>query len=194
MAVVAEGARARTALAARFSVSSSSVIVSFKRPGRCAGTAEFAAALAAVPAERPILFVVAGTIFGPVAVKSAACVSASVVVVSVIKRMARRVIPIAIVKYDSVIPIGSPMMPAPAITSVKADSGADSVRRVQAAIPDSWILVPSRPLRDGTSVNYPPIIFGDVNYLGTSRLNDDGRVLGRYGLLLRSLKTTCFLV
>src|ERR1700732_3747265 len=85
------------------------------------------------------------------------------------------------------------MTPAPSISSVEADSEADSVRQVRAAIPDSGILVPSRPRLYGPSVNQPWIIFGDVNDFGTGRLDDDGRVLGRYGLLRRGLKTASFL-
>ncbi len=90
-------------------------------------------------------------------------------------------------------PVRSPMTPAPPISSVEADSEADSVRRVQPAIPDSGILVPSRPRLYATSVNQPWIIFGDVDDFGASRLDDDGRVLGRYGLLLRSQKIARFL-
>src|ERR1700732_5231778 len=85
------------------------------------------------------------------------------------------------------------MTPAPSISSVEADSEADSVRQVRAAIPDSGILVTSRPRRYGTAVNQPWIIFGDVNDFGTGRLDDDGRVLGRYGLLRRGLEIAGFL-
>src|SRR4029077_3146206 len=123
MVVVAEGARADTALTAGFSVSPSSVIVSFKRPGCWAGTvvistapssgvhvwrpvpfvgantssaaiAVNSTALAGVPAGRSVRFVVAGTVSAAVAAKSAAVavnsaarVSASIVVVAVIKRI-----------------------------------------------------------------------------------------------------------
>src|SRR6266403_2592973 len=192
MVVVAEGTRARTALTPGFSVSSTCFVVSFKRARRCAGTVGFAASLASVLAGWPTLFVAAGTIRAAVAVSSAARVSASIVVVPVIKRGAPGVVPVVVMNYDSVMPVRSPMTPAPPVSSVVAGSEADSVRRVQPAIPDSGILVPSRPLLDGTSINQPWIIFGDVNDFGVRRLDDDGRVLGRYGLLLRSLKIACF--
>src|SRR6266566_4274191 len=193
MVVVAEGVRARTALTAWFSVSSTCFVVSFKRARRCAGTVGFAASLASVLAGWPSLFVAAGTIRAAVAVSSAARVSASIVVVPVIKRGAPGVVPIVIMNYDSVMPIGPPMMPAPTITSVVANAEADSERKVRAAIPYSRIRIPPRPRHYGIPVNNPRIVRGDINDLGTSSLDDDVRVLRRYGLLLRILKFARFL-
>src|SRR4029077_18043928 len=223
MVVVAEGARADAALTVRFSVASSSVIVSFKRPGRWAGTvfspaaaagvrmggpvpfvgantssaaiAVNSTALAGVPAGRPVPFAVSGTISAPVAIKSAALAvtssalaSPSVIVVPVIKGVAPGVVPVVVVNYDVVVPIGTPMMPAPSITSKEANSEAAPEREIRAAIPDSGIRIPSRPRHNRTAVNQPRIIRGDVNDFGACRLNDDGRVLRRYGLLGRARK------
>src|SRR5467141_3054479 len=200
MVVVAEGTRARTALTPGFSVSPSSVIVSFKRPDRWGGTVFSPAGPTGVRTGRPVPFIAAGTISAPVAAKSAvvaanfaARFSTSVVVVPVIKSAAPGFEPVVVISYGPVMPVRSPMTPAPPVSSVEADSEADSVRRVQPAIPDSGILVPSRPRLYATSVNQPWIIFGDVNDFGASRLDDDGRVLGRYGLLLRSQKIARFL-
>src|SRR6266446_1653931 len=136
-----------------------------------------------------MVFVAAGTIRAAVAVSSAARVSASIVVVPVIKRGAPGVVPVVVISYGPVMPVRSPMMPAPPISSVEADS----VRRVQPVIPDSGILVPSRPRLNAISINQPWIIFRDVDDVGAGRLDDDGRVLGRYGLLLRILKFARFL-
>ncbi len=122
MVVVAEGTRADAALTARFSVSSSRVVVSFKRPGRWGGTVFNPTGTAGVRTGGPVPFIAAGTISTPIAVESAAHVSASIVVVAVIKRVAPRVVPFVIMNYDSVMPIGPPMMPAPAIPSEVADS------------------------------------------------------------------------
>src|SRR5258708_2766741 len=193
MAVAAESARARTALTMGFSVSSSSVIVSCERPGRRAGTVFSPVAAAGVRIGGPVPFIAADTISAPAAAKSAARVSASIVVVVVIKRIAPRVVSIVIMNNDSVMPIGPPMTPAPAVTSEVADSEADSERKIWTSIPDPGIPIPPRPRRDRAAVNHPRIIRGDVNDLGTSRLNDDGRVLRRYGLLLRILKIARFL-
>src|SRR5882762_985861 len=193
MVVVAEGTRADAALTARFSVSSSRVVVSFKRPGRWGGTVFNPTGTAGVRTGGPVPFIAAGTISTPIAVESAAHVSASIVVVAVIKRVAPRVVPFVIMNYDSVMPVGPPMMPAPAIPSEVADSVSDSERKIRSAIPDSGIRIPPRPRHDWTAVNHPRIIGGDVNDFRASRLNDDGRVLRRYGLLVCRLEVTRFL-
>src|SRR6267143_335758 len=192
MVVAAEGARARAAVTAGFSVSSSSLVVSFKRPGRCAGTVGISAAFAGVPVWRPVPFVDAGTSSAAFAVNSSALTSTSVVI-PVVKRPTTGIIAIVIMNYVSVTPIASPMMPAPSISSVVADSVSDSERKVRVAVPNSGILVPTRPRFYRTSVNQPRIIRGDVNDFGASWLDDDCRVLRRYGLLLRSLKISRFL-
>src|SRR5467141_2152155 len=157
-------------------------------------------ALAGVPAGRSVPFVVAGTISAPVAVKSAALAvnssalaSPSVKVVPVIKGVAPGVVPVVVISYGSVVPIRSPMMPAPSITSVEADSKADSERQIRAAIPNSGVWVPPRPRYYRTSVNQPRIIRGNVNDIGLGRLDDDGRVLRCYGLLGRARKIAGFL-
>src|SRR5580704_5549816 len=200
MVVAAEGTRADAALTARFSVSSSSFVVSFKWPGRWGGTLFNPSGTAGVRTGGPVPFIAAGTISSLVAAKCAvvaakfaARFSSSVVVVPVIKRGAPGVVPIVIMNYDSVMPIGPPMMPAPTITSVVANAEADSERKVRAAIPYSRIRIPPRPRHYGVPVNNPRIICGNVNDLGTSRLDDDVRVLRRYDLLVRILKIARFL-
>src|SRR6202008_2795038 len=134
MVVVAEGTRADAALTARFSVSSSSVIVSFKRPGRWGGTVFDPAGTSGVRTGGPVPFIAAGTISAlvaaaksaVVAAKFAARVSASIVVVPVIKRPAWRVIPPVVINCVVVMPIGPPMMPAPPVASKKSDAEANS--------------------------------------------------------------------
>src|SRR5258708_7267029 len=115
MVVVAEGTRADAALTARFSVSSSSVVVSFKRPDRWAGTVFSLAAGTGVRIGGPVSFVAAGTISAAVstkstavAVKCAARISASIVVVPVIKRAAPGVVPVVVIGYGPVMPVRSP--------------------------------------------------------------------------------------
>src|SRR5260370_39996333 len=167
MVVVGAGARARPALTAGFSVSSSSVVVSVKWPGRWGGTLFSPAGTAGVRTGGPVPFIAAGTISALVAAKSAvvaakfaARFSSSIVVVPVIKRAAPGVVPVVVISYGPVMPVRSPMTPAPPISSIEADSEADSVRRVQPAIPDSGILVPSLPRLYATSVNQARLIFG----------------------------------
>src|SRR5229473_760672 len=157
-------------------------------------------ARAGAPIWQPAPFIAAGTISAPVAVKcaalavnSSALASPSVIIVPVIKGVASGVVRVVVINYGAVMPIRSPMMPAPSISSVEADSEADPERQVRSAIPDSGIRVPSWPRHYGSSVNQPRIIRGDVNDFGASGLNDDGRVLRRYGLLRGSLQIARFL-
>ena len=126
-------------------------------------------------------------------VRPTAFSSTSVVGVPVVKRIAVGVIPAAVKSCIMVVPIGSPVVPAPSKTSEEADSEPDSEREVRAVIPDSGIRVPSRPGHDGTSVNHPRIIRGDVNDLGIGRLNDDRRPLCLYDLLRSGPKIASFL-
>jgi hypothetical protein len=113
MAITAEGARADAALTARFRVASVSLAVSVERSGWCAGPIETSAPLD----------------------------SSSIEVIPVVKRVAPRVVPVVIMKYGSVMPIGPPMVPAPSITAVDADSEPNSERGVRASIPNAGIWV-----------------------------------------------------
>src|ERR1700740_1029672 len=102
MVVVAEGTRADAALTARFSVSSSSVVVSFKRPGRWGGTVFNAARAFTFPAGR------LWRSFGMVVITAGAF--ASIESVTVIKRPALRVIALVVVRRVVVMPIASPVV------------------------------------------------------------------------------------
>src|ERR1035437_7403410 len=190
MVVAAEGAGADAALTAGCSISSSCLPVSVKRPGSCAGTVVDSAAPADVPA-RPVPWVGAGTT--ALAVKSAAAASRSEGIAPVIKRSAPGVVPAVVVHCVPVVPIESPVTPAPSKTAVPTDSEARAPRQIRAAKPDSGIRIPSRPRHYGPAVNQPRGIGGDVNNIGASRLNADIRVLRRHGLLRRSLKIAGFL-
>jgi hypothetical protein len=112
-----------------------------------------------VPARRPALSVAAGSNSAvlpinstvvqvnstALAIEFAACAFTSVIVVPVIKRVAAGVVRVVVIDHGSVMPIGSPMMPAPSITSEPTDSEADSKREIGTVIPDPGIRVPSRP-------------------------------------------------
>src|SRR5580658_2226720 len=169
------------ALTAGFSVSSSRSVVSVERHGPCTGMVENPA-IAAI-ALRSVLHVsgYARLAAGPV------------VIVSVIRRPAHRVVSCATVKGVSVMPIESPMRPPPSKTAEPTDSEADSEREIWPAKPNSRIWVPERPRSDRVSVNHPGVIRRNVNHIGTGRLNDDGRALVGYGLLLCGLEIAIFL-
>src|SRR5271163_1357735 len=147
-------------MCAGLSVTASRLAVSVERPGRCTGAI----------------------------VDTTVCASCSVVTVPVVERGAPGVVAVVVINCVVVVPIKSPIVPAPPKSSVEADAEADSERKVRTAIPDSRIGVPARPWPYGTAINQPGIVGGDVNDIGVSRLNDDCRVLGCYCLLRRGLK------
>src|SRR5271155_791257 len=177
MVVVAESARPDAALTPRRSESSSSLGVSFERSRSPAGpVVDSAAAVAAraalhVPCNAPLA-------------------SAAVVIAPVVKRVAPGVVPVVVINCVTVVPIKSPIAPAPSITSEEADSKTDSERKVGATKPDSGIWVPARPGDDGISVNQPGIVCGDINHIGAGRLNLDGRAFVLHCLLWRALEVS----
>src|ERR1017187_2621400 len=185
MVIAAEGARACAALAAGFSIASSSLPVSVERSGCgcCAGTAVNSAASAVSSAARTISSAAR-------AISSAACASAAGEIAPVIKRSAPGVVPAMVVHCVSATPIESPMAPAPSKTSEPTDSEAHSKIEVRPAKPDSGIRVPSRPRHDGISVNRPRVIGRDVHYIGVGRLNVNIRAIVPYDFLRRALKST----
>jgi hypothetical protein len=159
MVVAAQGVRVEAALTTGFSIPTSRLGVSVERSGGCGGTVVVFAMFADVPARRPALSVAAGNSSAAVtvnstvvqvnstalAIESAACTFTSGVVVPIIKRVAAGVVRVVVIDHGSVMPIGSPMMPAPSITSEPTDSEADSGREIRTVIPDPGIRVPSRP-------------------------------------------------
>src|SRR5271166_1475990 len=190
MVVAAKGARVDVALTVWFTVSSSRLGVSAERMGRCAGTVVNSSARSDIPVGRPVPCVGGTSAF---AVNSTGSSPASVVVVPVVKRAAPGVVVVVVIVHVSVVPIASPMIPAPSPTSEPTDSEADSEPEGGAVIPNSGIRVPIRPRGDWVSVNHPRIVRGDVNDLRVSRLNDDRRALGGYSLLGRGLEIAGFL-
>src|SRR5271157_1116216 len=198
MLVAAEGARACAALTAGFSVSSSRLLVSVERPGGCAGTVVNSAACADVPGPVPCVGDATSSAAAAVnstarAIKSAAPASCSVGIAPVIIRSAPGVVPAVVIHWVSVMPIESPMTPAPSKTSEPTDSEAEAEIEVRSAKPNSGIRVPPRPRHYGPSVNQPRVVRGDVNLIGAGRLNADIRVLRGHGLLWRSLEIASFL-
>src|SRR5208283_4758555 len=186
MVVAAKGSRLDAALTLWFTVSSSRLGVSAERMGRCAGTVVNSSARSGVPIGRPVPRVGGTSAF---AVNSTGSSPASVVVVPVVKRAAPGVVVVVVIVHVSVVPIASPMIPAPSPTSEPTDSEADSEPEGWAVIPNSWIRVPIRPRLDWVSVNHPRVVGRNINHLGASRLNDDRRPLRVYGLLRRGLKS-----
>ncbi len=85
--------------------------------------------------------------------------------------------------YDSVMPIGPPMMPAPTITSVVANAEANSEEQGRAVIPNARIRIPTRPGDNRTSIDDPGIVCRNIDDVGADRLDLDVRTFCSYGLL-----------
>src|SRR5271163_4928613 len=118
--------------------------------------------------------------------------SASVVIVTVVKCIAARVVAVIVINHTAAAaPSHAPVAPAPSEAAVEADAEADSSPiKGRAAPPDSGIGIPTGPRHDRVSVHEPWIIGGDIDDVGLSRLDDDVRVLGLHGLLRCVLQIT----
>ena len=77
---------------------------------------------------------------------------------------------VVVVETDIVVmPIRSPVVPSPAISSKEADSKAQTKLNSRARKIQSWIRIPPRPDADGRSIHQPRIIFRHVNDLWVGR-------------------------
>src|SRR5579863_2968522 len=149
----------------RFRVSSRSLAISVEWSRHCSRVVVNSPAVGSVSA---------------VAVRSTSC---TVEIVSVVERSTPGVVPVAAIDWISAMPIESPMRPAPPITAEPANSKSKSERKVRPTKPDARVRVPSGPGIDWSSVNQPRVICGNVNNIGSSRLNDDSRALRGHSLL-----------
>src|SRR5580700_2115369 len=171
----------RHARAVGFSVASGSLCVSAEGMGRGARPVVNAARAFSVST-------VAGAHSVPHVRRDPPIAASPVVIVSVVKRVAVRVVPGVVIDGVSMIPIESPMTPAPSKPCKEADSEAGSERKIGAVEPYSGIGVPTRPRHDRTSVNHPRIIRRDVNDIGGDRLNGNRRALRLHALLRCALQ------
>src|SRR5271155_986507 len=119
MVVAAEGARVGVALTVLFRVATSSLGASIEGMGRRSGTVVNSITVAVHSALHV-------RCYAPLA-------PSSVVIVSVVKRVGPRVVLIVVINDVVVVPIRSPVGPAPPISTVEADSEPDSKREVRAA-------------------------------------------------------------
>src|ERR1700756_3173290 len=128
MVIAAECAGVHVALTMRFGEPSCSVVVSLKRPGRCAR----AVVDIAVGGEASVL----RTETFP-AGSARASASAAVIRIAVIKGGAVREIPLVIVDRVVVVPVVPPVPPAPAEPAEEADAETDAEEEVRSAVPDA---------------------------------------------------------
>src|SRR5258708_17526878 len=72
---------------------------------------------------------------------------------------------VVVVNDAVVMPIVSPVVPAPAISTKEADPKPKAKRNSRASEIKAWIGIPARPDSDGRSIDEPRIVFRHVNNL-----------------------------
>jgi hypothetical protein len=93
----------------------------------------------------------------------------------------------AVVKHDPVIvPIVSPVSPAPTKSAKEADSKAQAKRNSRNSKVKSRIGIPARPNPDRLSVHEPGVILRNVNHLRVSRFDHNVLSLLAYLFLVRT--------
>lgn len=70
-----------------------------------------------------------------------------------------------------VIPVGSPMVPAPAKTTKETDAKAEAKRNSWSGKVQPWIPIPAWPDADRLTIHEPGIIFRHVNDLRVGRFD-----------------------
>ena len=148
MAEAAEGARSNAALAARRGITASGPAVAAERLGRSFAT------------------VVNTTVH-----------SAPVESVAVIKGAAVGGIPRVVENRVVVMPIATPMVPAPSVVTKKPDAEAHSEEERRAFIPNARIGIPARPGDNWVTVHDPGIVRRNVDDFWADRLDLECRSL-----------------
>src|ERR1700733_3978087 len=109
------------------------------------------------------------------AVKSAASIKPAYVIEAAVGENSAVGDIAVVIEHNSVTaPIVSPMSPAPAKAAKQTDSKAKAKRNSRNSKVKSGIRIPARPDSDGPSIHEPWVVFGNVNNLRVSRLDDDG--------------------
>src|ERR1700746_118252 len=181
----AEGAGANTTLAARLGVAASSPVVAAERLWRRSGTVVNPARALTFPAGK------LWRSFGTVVITAGAV--ASIESVAVIKRPALRVIALVVVRRVVVMPIASPVVPAPPVSSKEPETEASSEEEHRAVVPNAWIGIPAWPSNNRASIDGPGIVGRNVDDFGADRLDLDVRAFRCNGLLWRGIEMASFL-
>src|SRR5580693_9193227 len=117
----------------------------------------------------------------PDAVISAAGTFASIERVAVIKGSAWRVVAAVVVERVVVMPIETPVVPAPPVAPKQPNAEANSEEQRWAVIPNARIGIPTRPGDNRASVHDPGIVCGNVDDLRINCFDLDVGVCTRYG-------------
>jgi hypothetical protein len=187
MTEAAESARANSALAVRLAIAASGSVITDERLWCSFGMVVDTASVPAVATEAlwPSF----------AAFMHIPRVSASIESTAVIKRPASRVIPRMVEDRVVVMPIETPVVPAPSVVTKKSDAEANSEEEGRTVVPDAWIGIPTGPSDNGASVHNPGVICRNIDnfgadgldlYIGTFR----GYVLLRCGVEIARLLRT----
>src|ERR1700722_15878042 len=100
-----------------------------------------------------------------------ACLNSVSEVAAIGKGSTVRNVSVVVVDDRSVVPVKSPVMPAPTEAAEVPDSKAQAERQVWTVKPDSWIRIPPRPGKYRISVDQPRIVRGHVHHVRIGRLD-----------------------
>ena len=113
---------------------------------------------------------------------------AVVEVVAIDDRSAVRDVGVVVVDRCSAVPVVSPVMPAPPISSKKADAKADSESNPRSGQEDSWHRIPTRIRDDRLTVHEPGVIGRYIDDFRIGRFDDDRVALGCYLFLFIAIQ------
>src|SRR6266852_4015011 len=113
---------------------------------------------------------------------------AVVEVVAIDDRSAVRNVGVVVVDRCSAVPVVSPVMPAPPISSAKAEPEADSESNPRSGQEDPGHGIPAWIRDDRLTVHEPGIIGRHVDHFRVGRFNDDCVALSRYLFLLIAIQ------
>ena len=133
---------------------------------------------------------------GPASVERVAMVEVAVIevvvaeIVAINDRPAVGDVGVVVVNHPMAMPVASPVMPAPTISSEETDAEPDSKSNPRSGEEDSRHGVPARIRDDGLAIHEPGIIGRYIDDLRIGRFDDDCVPLSRYLLLFVAIQVT----
>src|SRR5260370_11437265 len=130
----------------------------------------------------------------PASVERVAMVEVAVIEVVVVEvvaiddRSAVGDVGVVVVDYPVAMPVASPMMPAPPVSSEETDAEPDSKSDPRSGKEDSRLGIPAWICDDRLAIYEPGIISRNINDLRVGWFDDDGVALSRYLLLFIAIE------
>ena len=109
-------------------------------------------------------------------------------VVAIDDRSAVGDVGVVVVDHPMAMPVASPVVPAPTISSEETDAEPDSKSNPRSGKEDARHRVPARICDDGLAIHEPGIIRGHIDDLRIGRFDDDCIPLSRYLLLFIAIE------